>query len=150
MKIKEASIKDIDKLTPIFHEYREISVSHEEGSSIEDSKNWLCDRIRNGQAVIFIAIDDGDIVGFCTLYQGFSSISLKKYWIFNDLYVVPTCRKKGYAKLLISEVQQYSVASDSKGVELETAHSNKLAQTLYENFEFKENDLYKRYFWSTR
>ena len=147
MKIKEATILEIDELAYIFHEYREISVSHEGTSSIEESKSWLHDRINGREAVIFIAIEENSIVGFSTLYKGFSSISLKKYWVLNDLYVVPNCRGKGYAKHLISEIQKYAIASGSKGIEIETARSNKLAQALYESFGYEENNIYKRYFW---
>lgn len=148
MEIIKATISEIDNLSPVFHEYRGISISREEVTSIEDSKTWLHDRIQNGQAVFFNVVDEGQIVGFSTLYQGFSSISLKKYWILNDLYVIPSYRNRGCAKLLISYILKYAVTSGSKGVELETSYSNKHAQTLYENFGFKENKLYKNYFWS--
>lgn len=147
MKIKKATISEIDELAQIFHEYRKTSVSHKGTSSIEDSKKWLCDRVNKGEAVIFIAIEESSIIGFGTLYHGFSSISLKRYWIFNDLYVLPKCRGNGCAKHLISEIQKFAVTSGSKGIELETAHSNKLAQALYESFGYEENNLYKRYFW---
>jgi ribosomal protein S18 acetylase RimI-like enzyme len=148
MDIKQATLSEVDALAPIFHEYRGISISREDQDRIENSKKWLFKRISNNEAVIFIAVDDGRVVGFGNLYISFSSISLKKYWILNDLYVAPDYRGKGCAKLLISEIHQHAVTSGVKGIELETAHSNKLAQKLYESLGYKENLLYKRYFWS--
>ncbi len=147
MKIKKATLSDIPRLAPVFHEYRESSVSYKGDSCIEDSGQWLFDRISSNEAVIFVMAKETDIIGFATLYQGFSSISLQKYWIFNDLYIVPDCRGKGYAKLIISEIHKHADASHSKGVELETAHSNLFAQSLYESLGYEEDKIYKRYFW---
>jgi ribosomal protein S18 acetylase RimI-like enzyme len=149
MDIKQATLSEVDALAPIFHEYRQISISCEDRDQIEDSKKWLYERISNREAVVFIAVDDGQVVGFGNLYKGFSSISLKKYWILNDLYVAPEYRGKGYAKSLISKIHQHALTSGAKGIELETAHSNTSAQALYESVGYLANQLYKRYFWSS-
>ena len=150
MKIKKASILEVNKIAPLFQEYREISVSHNGFSSIEDSKTWLHDRMSKNEAVIFVAVENDNVNGFAILYNGFSSISLQRYWILNDLYVIPSCRSKGYAKMLISEIHKFAIESKSKGVGLETAYSNNKAQNLYEKLGYRENNLYKEYFWDAK
>jgi ribosomal protein S18 acetylase RimI-like enzyme len=149
MKIKRITLSDIKNIAGLFHEYRKTSVSIEPGSAVNDSEKWLTDRIRSNEAVLFGAFKEDKIVGFATLYQGFSSISLKKYWILNDLYVLPELRRKGIAGLLMSETHKFAVSTGAKGIELETARFNRAAQTLYENLGYKEELLYKRYFKTT-
>jgi GNAT superfamily N-acetyltransferase len=147
MNINIVSISEIEKIAPVFHEYREGSISYDGKSSIEESETWLRDRISNNEANIFSAVEDNKIIGFATLYNGFSSISLKKYWVLNDLYVIPAFRRKGCAKLILKEVHRYAKATNSKGIALETGVSNKKAQSLYENLGYKEDKLYKHFFW---
>ena len=51
---------------------------------------------------------DGDnYVGFIQLYPSFSTVSLKRQWILNDLYVKEEYRNKGYAKETVSEIVAY-------------------------------------------
>ena len=62
--------------------------------------------------------------------------------------MVKNQRNKGIGKRLINKVHEYAKETNSKGLELETAHSNKNVQRLYESLGYKEIELYKRYFWS--
>jgi len=146
MEIREASIFELDPLSKLFHAYRQLSVSLDNTCNEQESKNWLEERLKNKEATFLIAIKNGSILGFATLYQGFSSISLKKYWALNDLYVVDEARGLGVGSALLVEVDSYAVATKSKGVELETSIDNVSAQSLYEQLGYLENTQYKSYF----
>ncbi|WP_435236777.1 GNAT family N-acetyltransferase [Psychromonas sp. PT13] len=146
MEIREAKQLDLESLSLLFHAYRHLSVSLPIASTIQDSKDWLIERFNSKEAIFLIAIDDGNLLGFATLYQGFSSISLRKYWALNDLYVRDKARGKGIGSKLLDAVDRYAITTNAKGVELEVSIGNKSAQHLYEQFGYEENTQYKRYF----
>jgi len=144
--VREASLVDIPALAPLFHAYRQLSVSLAVTASEIDSKNWLTACINNNQAIFLIATKHDQLLGFATLYKGFSSISLNHYWTLNDLYVIEQARGLGVGSTLLGAVDRYALASNAKGVELETALTNRSAQKLYEQLGYRENSQYKRYF----
>jgi len=146
MEIREAKQLDLESLSLLFHAYRHLSVSLPIASPIQDSKDWLIERFNSKEAIFLIAIDDGNLLGFATLYQGFSSISLRKYWALNDLYVRDESRGQGIGSKLLDAVDRYAITTNAKGVELEVSIGNKSAQQLYEQFGYEENTQYRRYF----
>ena len=146
MEVREAKLLDLDSLSALFHTYRQLSVSLNGASTIQESRNWLEERLANNEATFLIAIKDSDLCGFATLYQGFSSISLKKYWVLNDLYVLDSARGLGIGSKLLEAVDSYVITTNAKGVELETSVNNISAQSLYERLGYIENTQYKSYF----
>lgn len=146
MQIREAKLLDLDSLSKLFHSYRLLSVSLDGTSTIQESKSWLENRFKNNEATFLIAIKDGDVLGFATLYQGFSSVSLKKYWVLNDLYVLDSARGLGIGSKLLNAIDSYAIETNAKGVELETSVNNVSAQSLYERLGYVENTQYKSYF----
>ena len=89
---------------------------------------------------------NGSFIGFATLYQGFSSVSLQKYWTLNDLYVKDEARGLGVGNALMAKADQFALDTNAKGIELETAISNTVAQSMYEKLGYVENTKYKSYF----
>lgn len=150
MEIRVAKLFDLKALSRLFHQYRQISVSLDNTHNEQDSKDWLEARLKNDEATFLIALKDNEMIGFATLYQGFSSISLKKYWVLNDLYVTNSARGLGVGSKLLGAIDLYANKTCAKGVELETAVSNKSAQKLYERLGYIENNQYKSYFKATR
>ncbi|MBJ7555552.1 GNAT family N-acetyltransferase [Marinomonas spartinae] len=150
MELRKAKLSDVDLLSPLFHDYRQLSVSLDSTASLEESKRWITDCLVNDDATFLLAIKEGRLFGFATLYKGFSSVSLQKYWILNDLYVTSDARGLGVGTLLMAKVDDYAVQTHSKGVELETSLDNRVAQSLYEKLGYLENAQYKRYFKKVR
>ena len=52
----------------------------------------------NEESVVFIAFDEINPIGFVQLYPSFSSLSMKKSWVLNDLYVKKTGSKRALAR----------------------------------------------------
>ncbi len=146
MEIREAKLLDLDSLSRLFHTYRHLSVSLDGVSTIQESRRWLKDRLENNEATFLIATKGSNLLGFATLYQGFSSVSLKKYWVLNDLYVLDSARGLGIGSKLLDAVDSYVITTNAKGVELETSVNNVSAQSLYERLGYVENTQYKSYF----
>ena len=139
MTIKQASIRHIDDLAILFAQYR---VFYQQSFDAESAKQFLQERITNRESVIFIAIDEGQFAGFTQLYPSYSSVSMKKIRILNDLFVSPAHRCKGIAQALINKVIDNCKKTGRKRVVLSTAYDNFNAQKLYENLGFIRSNFY--------
>ena len=100
-----AYISDIKSIIPLLMEYRTFYGIKEQ--NIEEVEQFLHNRITNNESIIFITFDDETPVGFIQLYPSFSTVSLKRQWHLNDLYVRPEYRRKGYASALMSAAKKY-------------------------------------------
>lgn len=146
IKIKKASLEDLNGLSSLFNAYR---VFYEQPSDIELAKRFLSDRIENNESLIFIASWQEKLCGFTQLYRTFSSVSAQHSWILNDLFVDPTHRRKGIGESLLKKAQQFAIEDAAKGLALETAKDNP-AQKLYERLGWQLEDEYLHYFWKAK
>jgi len=130
MEAYQATIEDLEDVSNLFNSYR---MFYEQPSDLECAKKYLKERLENGESVIFLVKDDNQkCVGFTQLYPTFSSISMKKAWILNDMFVDPEARKLGIGQMLLHKVKNYALQTGAKSVVLETAPNNYVAQQLYE------------------
>jgi GNAT superfamily N-acetyltransferase len=126
-------IKTIDKAevhlaVKLFDEYR---MFYRQPSNMDGAKQFLTNRLANKESVIFIALEDDVPVGFCQLYPIFSSVSMQRTWLLNDLYVNELARGKGIATQLLTAAKQYGVQTNAKWLLLQTGANNITAQNLY-------------------
>ncbi|MDZ8104156.1 MAG: GNAT family N-acetyltransferase [Nostoc sp. DedQUE12a] len=128
MEVFLADINHLETLSILFDRYR---IFYNQTSDIEAAKDFLKERFQNNDSRIFAANDNGEIIGFTQLYPTFSSVSMKRVWILNDLYVKESHRQKGVASLLMNTAQEYAKASGAIRVILATHISNTNAQKLY-------------------
>jgi ribosomal protein S18 acetylase RimI-like enzyme len=143
MSIRKASLNELNSLTELFDSYR---VFYKQESDLEGARAFLKDRLINEDSVVFIAYDETNPVGFVQLYPTFSSVSMKRSWILNDLYVNASARKKGFGEKLIKKAIEFVEETGAKGVSLETGNDNVTAQSLYEKIGFKKESNYFYYF----
>ncbi len=143
MNIQRATINELGHLTELFDLYR---VFYEQESNLEGARNFLEERLRNGDSVIYIAYDGKQPVGFVQLYPSFSSVSMKQSWILNDLYVSGSARKMGFGEKLVNKAIEFVQETGAKGVLLETGKNNVNAQRLYERIGFQKESNYFYYF----
>ncbi|NYE08649.1 ribosomal protein S18 acetylase RimI-like enzyme [Bacillus niacini] len=143
MSIQKATLNELNFLTELFDSYR---VFYKQESDLEGARAFLKERFINEDSVVFIAYDESNPVGFVQLYPTFSSVSMKKSWILNDLYVNASARKKGFGEKLIKKTIEFAEETGAKGVSLETGHDNVTAQRLYEKIGFKKESNYFYYF----
>ena len=137
--IKIATLADLDSLAELFDLYR---VFYEQKSDIDGAKGFLRDRLTNKESVIFIAFDDNNPIGFVQLYPSFSSVSMNRTWVLNDLYVKKTVRGKGLGEQLLKKAINFAESTGAKGVSLETGKENLTAQRLYEKMGFERESHY--------
>lgn len=143
--VKQATIENLDALADLFNEYR---VFYQQESDREGAKRYLFDRFVNRESILFLVTEGENHIGFTQLYPSFSSISMKRSWILNDLYVREEYRKRGAAKLLLEAAKTFAIQTQAKGLELSTAISNEIAQRLYEMNGYKKDTDFYHYFLS--
>ena len=142
--IRKAQSEDLNQLVPLFDAYR---VFYAQKSDIAKARTFLQERIDNSESEIFIAFDNDHAAGFTQLYPTFSSVSMERSYILNDLYVIPEARRKGIGKMLINYTQTWVKTKKYKGLALETAIDNP-AQKLYENEGWTKDERFLHYYWT--
>ena len=143
MHITKAELQHIPDLIPLFDGYR---IFYKQQSDYANAKTFLTERIKNNESVIYIAYDNENAIGFTQLYPLFSSVSMERMYLLNDLYVEANYRNQGIGKLLIDTAKALCIELYYKGLGIQTEHTNK-AQHLYERLGFiKDTDLH--YFWA--
>jgi len=130
--VARATLADLDDLAVLFDAYR---VFYRKPSDSPAAREFLRERIARDESVIFLARDDADraALGFTQLYPGFSSVSARRLWILNDLYVTESARRRGVARALMESAREYAMQTGALRLVLSTAKDNAQAQTLYES-----------------
>jgi GNAT superfamily N-acetyltransferase len=88
--------------------------------------------VQKDESVIYMAVLDGEAVGFCQLYPIFSSANLKRTWLLNDLFVAENARGKNIGTALLQAAKAFGYDTNAKWLLLQTAADNKTAQSVYE------------------
>jgi ribosomal protein S18 acetylase RimI-like enzyme len=144
MNIRKAQLEDVDALAGLFDQYR---IFYQQPSDKQAAKEFLSERIQRNESVIFLAFLDGKMVGFTQLYPVFSSISMKRAWVLNDLYVVPETRGSGAADALLKAAQELGAETASGWLVLQTAHHNHRAQRVYERNRWEKDEAFFTYYY---
>lgn len=155
MHIRLATIQDLDFLVPLFEGYRNF---YRQSPDSNKARLFLKERLENNESLIYIAFanlpsrqagaDSEKAVGFTQLYPIFSSVSMERMYILNDLFIDADCRGQGIGQALIDTVKDLCRKEHQKGIVIQTETTNP-AQHLYERLGFKKDpDLH--YFWATK
>lgn len=121
ISVKQADLTDIEALVRLFDRYREFYGCNSDPKAARD---FLTSRIKHDESVIFIAQESETVVGFTQLYPCFSSVSLARTLILNDLFVTPENRKKGVGSLLMSAAVDYAKTMNAIRLTLSTEVTN--------------------------
>jgi len=144
IRIVRAGPNELEDVVPLFDEYRKF---YGAGSDHAAARAFLTARTERDESVIFLAYArPQEPVGFTQLYPSFSSVSLKRLWILNDLFVRSDIRRGGVGRALLERARQHAAESGAKGLILSTAVTNKPAQTLYESCGWRRDDEFFQYY----
>jgi GNAT superfamily N-acetyltransferase len=146
ISVKQAVLENIRGVSELFNSYR---MFYKQGTDIDLASEFISERINNSESVIFFAQNqDGDYLGFTQLYPTFSSVSAKKSWVLNDLFVAENARGFGVAKQLMDAAKTLASETNANGIALETSEGNHNAQALYESLGYKKSSGVYNYFLS--
>lgn len=129
LSIRQAVLADLDQLALLFDQYRQFQGQPADLAAAHD---FLCARFDHGESIIFLAHDGEQSLGFAQLYPSFSSVSLRRVFILNDLFVAEAGRRQNVATRLLGAVEEYAWRLGAGRVTLNVARSNAPAQALYE------------------
>jgi ribosomal protein S18 acetylase RimI-like enzyme len=139
--IRTGTLADLPQLSHLFNLYR---IFYRKQPDIPGVRLFLQERILERESVIFIAEKEELLIGFAQCYPLFSSTSMKKTLLLNDLFVLEEYRGRGISRLLIGAAKELTKNTKASCLLLETEKTNRIGNTLYpaEGFILNENSNY--------
>ncbi|NVZ62721.1 GNAT family N-acetyltransferase [Pseudomonas gingeri] len=139
---RHASLDDAPAIAPLLDKYREF---YGEPSNLARSLAFIQERFHLGESIIIVALSNQEIIGFTQLFPSFSSVTLQRLWILNDLYVDEAQRSAGAGLALLTAARNFAEQTGAKQLFIEGAEDNPRARNLYTRFGFVENSDYHYY-----
>ncbi|WP_379155252.1 GNAT family N-acetyltransferase [Paenibacillus sp. sgz5001063] len=144
--LEQAGTPDLELIAPLFDDYR---VYYGQPTDLEGARRFLEARLANGESVLFMASAgqgaSKKAAGFAQLYPSFSSVTMQRVWILNDLFVTAEQRGNGLGSMLLKAVENFARSTGAKGLELSTMTQNTGAQRLYEAHGYIRDDEFITY-----
>lgn len=147
LELVRATIDDLELIVPLFDEYRQF---YKQAPDLEGARRFLQTHFEQNTSVIFLALRSDEhgqrqACGYTQLYPSFSSVSMKRLWILNDLFVSPAARRTGAGTALLERACQFARETGAKGLTLNTAVDNYTAQSVYEAAGWKRDQEFYAY-----
>lgn len=143
VKTRPAQARDLDAVAELFDAYRQF---YQMPPDLPLARRYLGERFQRGESVIFVAEDaKGEIIGFTQLYPAFCSVVADRTFVLYDLFVTPAARGIGAGRALMEAAEAYGRAHGAARLELQTAKTNLVGQSLYESCGWKRDELFFAY-----
>tara|TARA_R110002111_G_scaffold262289_1_gene337867 strand:- start:170990 stop:171439 length:450 start_codon:yes stop_codon:yes gene_type:complete len=140
--VRQAVLSDLEALVPLFDRYRQF---YGRPSDLSAVREFLAARFNHGESVMFIALAAATPVGFTQLYPSFSSVSLGRTFILNDLFVSADHRRNGAGSRLLSAAVDYARTLNAVRLTLSTEITNETARALYQSTGWKRDEQFYAY-----
>lgn len=140
--IRQATLSDLEAVAALFDGYRQF---YGQAPDRAGATAFLRARFEHGDSTVFIAHAGGVPAGFTQLYPSFSSVSMSRIFVLNDLFVAPAFRQRGLASALLAAATAYARALGAVRLGLSTAVDNTAAQSLYEGAGWRRDDRFLAY-----
>ena len=128
--VRQAEATDLDALVPLFDGYRQF---YGQSSDPAAARDFLSARFQHCESVVFIAHEGDAAVGFTQLYPLFSSVSMVRTFLLNDLFVSEDGRRQGVGAQLLDAAAAFAHGQGAHNLTLSTAVANTQAQALYDS-----------------
>ncbi|WP_099303171.1 GNAT family N-acetyltransferase [Bacillus sp. Marseille-P3800] len=142
MKLLRATKDNLTGVSILFNQYR---MFYNQVEDISGAESYIRERLQQEDSIIFVMKEGDTYLGFTQLYPTFSSISMKKAWILNDLYVHEEARGKGVAESLLNRAKAFALETEAVSIALSTAPDNLPAQRLYEKLGYERDEQFYHY-----
>lgn len=140
--VRQAGASDLAALARLFDAYRQF---YGRAGNLPAAREFLAARLDRSESVLFLAEEADTPAGFAQLYPSFSSVSLARSFVLNDLFVAPAFRRRGVASRLLSAAAGYAESVGAVRLTLSTATDNRAAQALYESMGWRRDELFHVY-----
>jgi ribosomal protein S18 acetylase RimI-like enzyme len=146
LRVIRASAHDTEVIAPLFDAYRQF---YDQLPDLEGARSFIRQRLERDESVVFLAVreagSEAATLGFVQLYPAFSSVSICRVWILNDLYVVPDARGCGVGRALMAAAHAHAKQTGARRVLLSTAQRNARARALYDALGYVRDDQFVSY-----
>jgi ribosomal protein S18 acetylase RimI-like enzyme len=133
MKIDLAGEGDLGELLPMLRAYCDFYEVEPSDSSLEAlARSLIADPEQEGIQVIARG-EDGEPLGFATLYWTWQTLTASRAAVMNDLFVTPSARGQGIGRALIEECRRRAGEHGCPELVWETAPDNEAGQRLYDS-----------------
>jgi len=131
IKTRLATRGDLDAVAPLFDAYRQF---YERAPDLALARRYLAKRMERNESVIYVAEEpSGRLIGFTQLYPTFCSVRAAHTFVLYDLYVTPEARGTGAGRRLMEAAETHAAKAGAARMELSTARTNRIGQSLYES-----------------
>jgi ribosomal protein S18 acetylase RimI-like enzyme len=135
MTIVRASLEHVKSVAELFDLYRQF---YDQPPDLARAESFIRQRISDGDSAIFLALENGEAIGFTQLYPSFCSVEAIRIQILYDLFVKPEFRRQGVAELLMNRAAEFARESGAKRIDLLTGVDNVSGQALYEKLDYQQ------------
>jgi ribosomal protein S18 acetylase RimI-like enzyme len=130
---------DLDDLLPMMRAYCDF---YEVGPSDADlealARALIADPDNEGIQLIARG-EDGEPLGFATVFWSWQTLNAARAGVMNDLFVEPGTRGQGVGRALIEECRRRARERGATEIVWETAPDNETAQRLYDSLEVEKS-----------
>lgn len=137
--IVRAEPDDLESLVPLFDAYRAFFA----GNELERSKQFLAERLRLRDSVIFLGRRNASVDGFIQLYPLWSSWHCRRIWFLSDLYVCEGSRKLGLGSRLVQRVAAYAQETDASSIMVELPRREPHLERFYAKLGFGKDPIFE-------
>jgi len=136
--VRDEHFEDVARLYHLYREY----FARDAASDAAFSAAFLRERIAKSECVIFVAVADGQAVGFINLYPLWSSWYCRRIWFVSDLYVDEAARGRGAAAQLVERAKAFARDSGASSMMVELPKHEPHLYKFYENLGFKQDAVF--------
>ncbi|WP_301335737.1 GNAT family N-acetyltransferase [Bacillus sp. FJAT-27445] len=140
IEIRPATVKDVSELYELMRQYI-VDFYEQPGPEENKLKGLINHLLENPSSGLqFVAEENGELIGFATLYFTLSTLKVKRQAILNDLFVVSKARGKKVGEKLFQASLEYIRKNNFASMTWETSKDNLVAQSLYEKMGGKQSE----------
>ena len=133
MKITVVAEDDLAELLPMMRAYCDFYEVAPGDDRLEELARALIADPRHEGTQLIARGDDGEPLGFATLFWSWQTLAASRVGVMNDLFVVPAGRRRGVGRALIEACRARCREHGAADLVWETALANQTAQGLYES-----------------
>ena len=129
--VEESDLPELLPLMRGYCDFYEVATPDEELLAV--SRGLIADHAGEGLQLLARSTENGEAIGFATIFWSWSTLSGSRIGVMNDLFVAREARGSGVAEALILEcVQRCRQRGGVKSLQWQTAKDNARAQALYD------------------
>jgi len=140
---RPAEARDLDAIAALFDAYRQF---YEKLADLALARRYMIERFQRKESVVIVAENEtGEIVGFTQLYPAFCSVLAARTFVLYDLFVTPAARGTGAGRALMEAAEEHGRKAGAARLELGTAKTNLVGQSLYESCGWQRDNMFYVY-----